>query len=31
MKRLIKHIIDILAEAKAEITKYRTSNKLQGR
>ena len=31
MKKLFNHIIDILAEVKAEITKYRRSNKIQGR
>jgi hypothetical protein len=31
MIRFIKQIANILAEAKSEITKYRTSNKLQGR
>jgi hypothetical protein len=31
MKRLFMHIVDIFAEAKAEITKYRRSNKIQGR
>ena len=31
MKKLIMHIIEVFAEAKAEITKYRRSNKIQGR
>jgi hypothetical protein len=31
MKRIFIFIVDVLAEAKAEITKYRGSNKLQGR